>query len=256
MSFNVKNIICGYSDQTVVNDISFEVKEGEFCALLGLNGCGKTTLLKSVCGLIPIKKGSVFANEKNCLEMNEKERAKIISFIPQRMSPISGLTALDVVLMGFNPYLKLLDKPGKEHKTTALDSLEKLGLVDIANKDFSHLSEGIKQLVILARTMVQNTPVMLMDEPDSALDYVNKNLVLEKISQVIRKEGKCGLISIHDPLAAIKYCDRLLFMKDGEIFRNIYVKQSSKEEIKRVFESMYNGLELFSWDDFKQQRTD
>lgn len=248
MSLIVKNNTSGYGEQIVVDDISFEVRQGEFSALLGLNGCGKTTLLKSVCGLIPLKSGSVFCDKYNCLDLDEKERAKIISFIPQKMSQISGLSALDVVQMGFNPYLGLLDKPNAMQKKQALEALGKLGVAEIADKDFSHLSEGIKQLVILARTLVQNTPVMLMDEPDSALDYVNKNMVLEKIASIIRSEKKCGLISIHDPLSAIKHCDRLLFMKNGKIAEDIMIADTPKETIRKAFEKLYNGLELFTWD--------
>ena len=248
MSLKVINDICGYEDKTVVDGIDLEVKEGQFCAVVGLNGCGKTTLLKSICSIIPLSEGQVFVNDTDCLSLNEKQRARLISFIPQRMSSISGMSAIDVVVMGVNPYLGLLDNPNKSHYLKAEQAMDKLGISNIREKEFSHLSEGIKQLVILARTLVQDTPVMLMDEPDSALDYVNKNMVLQKISMVVHSEQKSALISIHDPLSAIRYCDRILFMKDGTIVQDINVKASSREEIENAFALIYGDTKLFTWD--------
>lgn len=248
MSLQVLHDVCGYPDKEVVKGIDLEVDKGQFCAIVGLNGCGKTTLLKSICGLIPVKEGKVFVNGTDSLLLNEKQRARLISFIPQRISPISGMSALDVVVMGVNPYLGLFDNPsGKDYEKAVL-TLEKLGMKDVSQKEFSHLSEGIKQLVILARTLVQNTPVMLMDEPDSALDYVNKNIVLKKISQIIHSEKKCALISIHDPLSAIRYCDRILFMKDGLIVNDVIVKTASRKNIEDAFAMIYGDLKLFTWD--------
>ncbi len=248
MSLTVLNDVCGYSDIKIVKGIEFVVDEGQFCAVVGLNGCGKTTLLKSICGLIPVYEGKVLINNEDCLKLNEKQRAKLISFIPQRLSPIYGISVLDAVVMGVNPYLGLFENPSSKDYEKALSALRKLGIEDIAEKEFSHLSEGIKQLVILARTLVQDTPVMLMDEPDSALDYVNKNMVLGKISQIVHSEKKCALISIHDPLSAIRYCDRILFMKDGTIVNDVYVKKATRSTIEEAFSTIYGELKLFTWD--------
>ncbi len=247
MSLTVHNVISGYSDKEIIKGIDIKIEEEQFCALVGLNGCGKTTLLKSIGGLIPVKSGKVYVNNIDCLSLDEKKRARLISFIPQRISPIFGINALDVAVMGVNPYLRLLDNPSDSDYAKAKSALEKLGIENIAQKEFSHLSEGIKQLVILARTLVQDTPIMLMDEPDSALDYVNKNIVLSKISQIIHSEHKSALISIHDPLSAIRYCDRILFMVDGKIIKDLNMKISSRKDIEEAFETIYGGLKLFTW---------
>lgn len=248
MSLTVQNVICGYSNKEIIKGIDIKIEEGQFCALVGLNGCGKTTLLRSICGLLPVKTGKVHVNSTDCLSLDEKKRARLISFIPQRLSPVYGINALDVAVMGVNPYLRLLDNPSDSDYAKAESALRKLGIENIAREEFSHLSEGIKQLVILARALVQDTPVMLMDEPDSALDYVNKNIVLGKISQIIHSEHKSALISIHDPLSAIRYCDRILFMNDGKVIKDLDVKKSSRKEIEEAFEMLYGGLKLFSWD--------
>lgn len=251
MKLEVSNIVCGYSKKVIVNNVSFSLNEGQLCALVGLNGCGKTTLLKTICSLLKMKSGNVFVNDGNNIintsNLNEKELSRLISFIPQRFSLIDGLSVFDVVLMGFNPYLKMFESPSQRQKESALLIMEKLGIKQYKDLDFSHLSEGYKQLVILARSLAQNTAVMLMDEPDSALDYVNKNLVLSKISSVIHQEKKCGLISIHDPLFAIRYCDRILFMKDGQIVRDLVIKNQTKSSIENAFALIYGDTKLYTW---------
>ena len=247
MSLTVENCSAGYGNKIVVNNVSFKINPGEFCALVGLNGCGKTTLLKAICSLLSKRTGKVKVNEQSVENLNEKQLAKLISFIPQRMSLIEGQRALDVVMMGYNPYLGIFENPSEKQKQNALEVMEKIGILDKQNEDFSHLSEGYKQLVILARTMVQNTPVMLMDEPDSALDYVNKNMILTKIKDIIHNDKKSALISIHDPLSAIRYCDRLLIMKDGKIIKDIKLKNATREEIETSFALIYGDLQLFTW---------
>lgn len=178
--FDVKDIHVSYGANEIVKGVSFSLKEGELCALLGLNGSGKTTMMRGICGLIPAK-GNAYVNGIALESMNERMRAKYLSFIPQVSSPIQGKSVMDILLMGANPHLRLLETPGKKFYEAAYDALKKLDLEDFADRDFGKLSQGQKQLIILARTLVQNSPVMLMDEPDSALDFLNRHMVLSKI---------------------------------------------------------------------------
>ena len=129
----------------------------------------------------------------------------------------AGRTALEVVLMGFNSQLGLLESPSAEHKRAALEAMQRLNCAEFAEKDFGALSQGQRQIVILARCIVQDSPVMLMDEPDSALDFLNRHMVLSKISELIKEENKAGLITLHDPNFAMAYCDRLFMLKQGNI---------------------------------------
>lgn len=241
---SLSHVYGGYPRHEVVRDVSFSVEEGEFCALLGLNGCGKTTLLKSICGLLPMRQGSCLAAEQDCTKMHERERARLLSYIPQRGSLILGKTVLEVVLMGFNPVLGLLDSPGTPEKGTALATLARLGLGEFVSRDYSALSEGQKQLVILARALVQNTPVMLMDEPDSALDFVNRNMVLGKIREILHEENRAGLITLHDPNFALAYCDRLLLMRDGAVARELRMNGAAREEIEEALSLIYGKIRI------------
>lgn len=241
--FKVEDIHVSYGNVEIVHGISFSLKEGELCALLGLNGSGKTTMMRGICGLLSAK-GHSYVKGISLDAMKEKTRARYLSFIPQISSPIQGKTVMEVLLMGANPYLKLLESPGKEFVEAAENALQKLHLQEFATKDFAKLSQGQKQLVILARTLVQNTPVMLMDEPDSALDFLNRHMVLGKIREMIKEEKKAGVITLHDPNFAMAYCDRLLLLKNGDFMAEVDMHTASLEEIKEKLSIIYGKIEL------------
>ena len=239
---SVEHLSCGYGRQEIVHDVSLSVEKGEFCALLGLNGCGKTTLIKSICGLLPIEQGRCFVDGEDCTDLNERQHALRMSYIPQRSSPLFGKSVLDVVLMGYNARLHLLESPGELCRLQAAEALDRLGLHGLARRDYATLSEGQKQLVILARTLVQDAPVMLMDEPDSALDFVNRTMVLDKVRNVLQSQGRAGLISLHDPNFAMAYCDRLLLMKNGTIGQELTLKDASREEVASALSWIYGEI--------------
>ena len=244
----IEHVRCGYQHREIVHDANLSVAPGEFCALLGLNGCGKTTLMKAICGLLPVHEGRCLVDGVDCTRYNERQRALKMSYIPQRGSLITGKTVLEVVLMGFNARLHLLDSPGKIHRQKAMEALERLGMDHLAQRDYAQLSEGQKQVVILARTMVQDTPVMLMDEPDSALDFVNRNLVLGKIREVLHTQNRAGLITLHDPNFALVYCDSLILMKEGKILQRITLKDATREDIQKALSSIYGEIQILQYE--------
>lgn len=244
----IENVRCGYQHREIVHNASLSVAPGEFCALLGLNGCGKTTLMKAICGLLPIHDGKCFVDGLDCTRFNERQRALQMSYIPQRGSLISGKTVLEVVLMGFNARLHLLDSPGRIHREKAMEALERLGMDHLAQRDYATLSEGQKQIIILARTMVQDTPVMLMDEPDSALDFVNRNLVLGKIREVLHSQNRAGLITLHDPNFALAYCDSLILMQEGKILQRLSMKDASVDQIREALSKIYGSIQILPYD--------
>lgn len=240
----VSNLSAGYGKGIVVNRATLSVDKGELCALLGLNGCGKTTLLKTVCGLLPLREGKCLVNDEDCSKMNERQRALRMSYIPQRGSLISGKTVLEVILMGANARLHLLDAPGNDDRRMAYAAMEDLGIQDYADRNYEMLSEGQKQLVILARSLVQDAPVMLMDEPDSALDFVNRNMVMEKLRSILKEKQKAGLVTLHDPNFALSYCDCLLLMKDGVILEKLVLKSAEKSDVERALSAVYGNVRV------------
>ncbi len=240
----VENLSAGYGCKAIVRGVSFELRAGEFCALLGLNGSGKTTLLKAICGLLPVLSGRCAIDGTDCARLNERSRARLVSYIPQRLSKLIGVSVLDAVMMGFNAKLGLLEFPSAEDRRFALEAMERMGLAEFSHEDFSHLSEGRKQAVVLTRMLVQDTPVMLMDEPDSALDFPGRHRALSRIARLIREEGKAGLVTLHDPDLALAYCDRLLLMRDGAILDDIRVADMSGAELSERLMALYGNVAL------------
>ena len=244
MRLSVKNVSAGYGNKIVVKDVSFEIPPGRFCVLLGLNGSGKTTLLKAILGLIPIKSGSYFVDDIDCTKLSEYKRARHISYIPQRHSKLLGVSVMDAVMMGFYSALGPLEFPTAKNRQAAVDALEKTGLGHLANEDFSRLSEGQKQMVILTRTLVQNTPVMLMDEPDGALDFINRRRMLSEVKKQIHTEKKAGLVTLHDPGLAIRYCDHLFLFNDGKIVDELDLSRANLRDIEKCLSQIYGDISI------------
>ena len=244
--FSLDRVKISYGKNEIVHGVSMDIAKGEFCALLGLNGSGKTTILHACCGFLPME-GSCIAADTECKGLNEKKRARLISFIPQICSLQGGRTALDVVLMGFNSQLGLLESPSSVHKRAALAAMERLNCAEFAEKDFGALSQGQRQIVILARCIVQDSPVMLMDEPDSALDFVNRHMVLGKIREVLHERQQAGLITLHDPNFALSYCDRLLLMQDGTIVTEIDMRNTDRATIEAALGIIYGEIAVLEY---------
>ena len=122
--------------------------------------------------------------------------------------------------------------------------MERLNCAEFAEKDFGALSQGQRQIVILARCIVQDSPVMLMDEPDSALDFLNRHMVLSKIRELIKEENKAGLITLHDSNFAMAYCDRLLLLKEGRLVGELDMRRAKADEVKKKLSLIYGDIEL------------
>ena len=241
--FSLKDVRIAYGKTEIVHGVDIDIAPGEFCALLGLNGSGKTTILHGCCGFLPIQ-GSFTVADTDCRSLNEKKRARLVSFIPQVCSLQGGRTALEVVLMGFNSQLGLLESPSAEHKRAALEAMQRLNCAEFAEKDFGALSQGQRQIVILARCIVQDSPVMLMDEPDSALDFLNRHMVLSKISELIKEENKAGLITLHDPNFAMAYCDRLFLLKQGNIVGELDMRAANRDKVQQKLSLIYGNIDI------------
>lgn len=240
----VKGVSVSYGSRRVIRDASFALATGEFCALLGLNGSGKTTLLRAVCGLRRAQTGSVLVDGTDVTRLDEYRRARYLSYIPQRHSTIYNTSVLDVALMGFNPHLPLLAQPTRHMREQAEETLDRLGLSGRSQDDFLTLSEGQKQLVILARAILQDAPVMLMDEPDSALDFVNRHQVLQRVRGQVAGGRRAGLITLHDPNFALAYCDRVLLLDGGTIVDEFQPRLAGPGRIREALSRIYGPVEV------------
>lgn len=244
--FRLENMHVAYGSNEVVRGVNLSLERGEFSALLGLNGSGKTTILHAACGFLPMR-GTCICAGQNCAGLHEKKRALLMSFIPQVCSLEGGRTVFEVVMMGFNAHLHLLESPSAEQKDLGMAALEKLNCAHLAHTDFGALSQGQRQIVILARCIVQDAPVMLLDEPDSALDFLNRHMVLGKIRDLIKNENRAGLITLHDPNFAMAYCDRLLLLQNGIVGAELDMRTASADEVKQKLSLIYGDIELLPY---------
>ena len=162
--FSVNGLCAGYEKGRVFADVSFELSSGVLMGILGANGSGKTTLLKAICGILP-HEGTCVLDGTMLEGLSARSIAKICSYIPQRSGITIDISVLDVVLMGFNPWLGLLERPNARMYEAAVHALGQVGLAGREEENYLHLSEGQKQLCILARTLVTQSKLLLLDEP-------------------------------------------------------------------------------------------
>lgn len=233
----VKNLVSGYGKNDIVKNVSFKMEKGSFVCILGANGCGKTTLLKTILCMLPLRSGDVIIDDQNLHKMPEIERAKKIAYIPQAHMPPFPYTVEDVVLMGRTPYLDALSRITKQDKEISRIAMEHLGIIHLAKLCYTQLSGGQRQLVIIARAIAQEPDILIMDEPTNNLDFGNQYRVLEKVSGLVTT-GLGVLMVTHDPDHALYCNDKVLIMENGKIIdkgsaQNII----TKERIERLYDT-------------------
>ena len=212
----VKGLSFSYGDFSV-EDVCFEVREGEILSLLGPNGSGKTTILKSIYGLLKPEKKCVFVDGKDFHSLSLKERAKLAGYVPQYHYPPFPYTVLDVVVMGLASQLGVFESPREEHYQKALEKLKLIGMERFKDKPYTQLSGGQLQLVLIARALVQEPKVLLLDEPTAHLDFKNQVKVLGIVKRLAKEESISAVMTLHDPNLASLYSDRIALVKEGRI---------------------------------------
>lgn len=233
----VENIVSGYGKgPDIVQEISLELERRSFTCILGANGCGKTTLLKTILGLIPARSGSVSCGDVDILRLNEPDRAKYIAYIPQAHSAPFPFTVEDVVRMGRTPHLGQLSIERKEDKEIANICMEQVGITHLAKLPYTQLSGGQKQLVIIARALAQESNFLIMDEPCSNLDYRNQYHVLAQIRELCETMGLGVLMVTHDPSHCFYAAHKVLLMEKGKVLiKGEPKKVMTKESLERLY---------------------
>lgn len=233
----VENIVSGYGKGAdIVKEVSLELERGSFACILGANGCGKTTLLKTILGLIPARKGLVSCGGVNILGLKEPERAKYIAYIPQAHSSPFPFTVEDVVRMGRTPHLGQLSMEKKEDIEIANTCMEQVGILHLAKIPYTQLSGGQQQLVIIARALAQESSFLVMDEPCSNLDYKNQYHVLGQIKELCVTMGLGVLMVTHDPSHCFFAAHRVLLMEKGRVLvKGEPKKVMTKDNLERLY---------------------
>lgn len=235
MSIEVKNLSFSYADRPVLHDISFKVEKGEFLSILGPNGVGKSTLFRCVLGLLSGYTGQVLVDGVDARSFSVKEAAKHIAYIPQSSNPIFNYSVFDIVLMGRTSGLSTFRSPSKKDKDTCIWAMEKIGITRLADRCFHRLSGGEQQLVLIARALVQNAPVLMLDEPTANLDFGNQLLVLEQARSLAR-EGYTVIQTTHHPEQSYMYSDRILAIQKGRVLKEGKPKEVlTRETIEQLY---------------------
>ena len=216
MSIEVKDLSFSYQDRQVLHNISFRVEPGELLSILGPNGVGKSTLFRCVLGLLSGYTGQVLIRGRDARTMTVREAAKHIAYIPQSSSPAFNYSVFDIVLMGATAGLSQFRAPGKAEVSRCHWALEKIGIAELSSRCFHRLSGGEQQLVLMARALTQNAPILMLDEPTANLDFGNQLRVLQQV-QSLAREGYTVIQTTHHPEQSYLFSDRILAIQKGRV---------------------------------------
>lgn len=216
MSIEVKNLRFRYGARPVIGDVSFTAEKGELLAVLGPNGVGKSTLFRCLLGFLKPVGGEILVDGKELGAYSRRELAKKIAYIPQSHSPAFDHTVLDSVLMGMTAQLGVFEQPGQAQREKAVQMLRALGIEKLSSRSCMKISGGERQLMLLARALVQDASMLIMDEPTANLDYGNSCRVMERVKR-LGQNGYTIIFSTHDPNQAFSYATKVLALKDGGV---------------------------------------
>jgi len=232
MFFKVEGIEFSYKSEKVLEDITFDIDRGETVALLGPNGVGKTTLMKCINKILSPSNGSIYLDGKDLMNVDRRTISLNIGYVSQR-GETSRLTVFDSVLLGRRPHIDW-DVTDKDISITSR-VIHLIGLDDLSMKYVDEISGGEYQLVQIARALVQQPRIILLDEPTSNLDLCNQHMIMHMVSGLISHNEMAAIMTIHDLNLAIRHSDKFVMMKDGRIFAAGDKGIITPENIKKVY---------------------
>ena len=245
MSVRVNHLSFSYGQREVLRDISFAVEKGEFLSVLGPNGAGKSTLFRCVLGLLSGYTGKVWLNDRNVKEFSVRELAGQIAYIPQSSHLVFHYSVLDIVLMGRTHHFSALKGPGRADVQCCLDALEKIDIGHMKDRCFHKLSGGEQQLVLIARALAQDAPVLMLDEPTANLDFGNQLMVLKQVKALAR-EGYTVIQTTHHPEQSYLFSDRILALQNGRVVANgTPAEVLTNETMKQLYNVDVNVVSLY-----------
>lgn len=233
---SVKDLSFSYGkDREVLRTVSFEASPGDLVSILGKNGAGKSTLFKCLLGILRNYEGEIRIGGGDVRHLSAGKLSRKAAYIPQSHYPAFNYTVLDMVLMGAASRLGSLGTPGKKQEEEALRALERMNILHLRDRGFSGLSGGEQQLVLMARAMMQNAGIWILDEPLSSLDYGNQIRLLKRLRE-LSGEGYLIIQSIHDPDMAYQYSRRILALSGGRLLADGKPSEVMNEElIQRLY---------------------
>ena len=215
----VRELAFGFPGRTVGRDVSFTLAAGDVMCVLGPNGGGKTTLFRTILGLLEPHGGTVRLENENLKNLSRPEIARRVGYVPQGHSAYFAFTVREFVLMGRTAHLGAFASPAKSDVRVAERALESLGIAQLADKPVTEISGGERQLALVARALAQEPRLLVLDEPTASLDFGNQVRVLQKVTALARS-GIAVLFSSHDPDHAFLCASRALLLAEGRVLES------------------------------------
>jgi len=248
---SILNIFYHYQQTLVLNNLSFELKKGDFCAIIGPNGSGKTTLLNLISGTLQKQEGKIEIFGKKMEDYRIKDLAKQISVVPQRTEPIYHFSVFDMVMFGRHPYQTRWNFYNPDDKVIVMDALKKTNLLSLKDRMTSELSGGEFQRTLIARAIAQQAPLMLLDEPLANLDIPHQFEILEILSELNHEKQTTILMVMHDLSLVVQTIPKSLLLKNGQL--TYFGETQNLVKQKLIFE-LFDLDENYAIDEFGNVR--
>ena len=216
MKLEVRGLSQGYGKTTVLNSIDFDAESGEVLTILGPNGSGKSTMIKTICGILDRRAGSIMIDGKEMQEYDRQELAKKVAYVPQKNEFFGYSTVYDAVLIGRKPHVKWAYS--SKDIRIASEAMVAMKIDSLYDAQVQNLSGGQMQRVTLARAITQDPELYVFDEPTSALDLRNQLDSLKLMRDIIKSKNCCMIIALHDLNLAIRFSDKVLVIKNGDVY--------------------------------------
>lgn len=212
MKIQLDNVSVSLGHRKVLNNIGISLDHQELVMAIGLNGTGKTTLIKTMLGFIPPEKGTVLYDGRDRRDIPLRESARMVAYLPQQQDHGLQYSVSSFVLMGVNPYLRPLEQPGKKEREKVAGILEEFNMSHLKDRRMDRISGGERQLAYLARARMQGARWLLLDEPTAGLDYLKQHWLMKWL-RLLADDRKQGiLLSVHNPELVLKYAQRVLIL--------------------------------------------
>ena len=227
MIISLSQLSVGYTlSHPVISDIDLELKSGQLSCLIGENGIGKSTLLKTLTGFLPKLKGSVLFDNRDITSFSQRELARQVSIVLTQKPDVQNLTIEEIIGLGRSPYTGFFGRLRIDDRMVVNDAIATMGIEKLRGRMIQTLSDGERQKVMIAKALAQETPVILLDEPTAFLDFPSKAETFQSLQRMAHERDKLILLSTHDLELAVRFADSLLEVKEGTL------KEVSATEVK------------------------
>ena len=236
MQLQLNHLTTGYGERIVTREISATLEPGELTSLLGPNGVGKSTLLRTLCTFLPPLSGDILLHGKSISALSNTQLSKLIGVVLTERPDVQNMKVRDMVGMGRSPYTGFWGRLTAEDNRYVTEAMELAGILDLERRLFSTLSDGERQKVMIAKVLAQQTPVILLDEPTAFLDFPSKVEMLRLLRRLAHEMKKIIFLSTHDVEMALQLSDRLWIMHPGEVVIGKPVELSENGELSRFIQ--------------------